>query len=102
MDGRKNLSILFTEIHMNSRDRRNSARTWRYDSYIDDQNNRVEDCFEWLNKNLGSCRWVGKHNPRWCWRPDMGQGPNFVMMRHGVILFFRKEKDYLSFLLKWG
>ena len=86
---------------MNSRDRRSVERAWPHCLYLHDNDGFVEDCFDWLHKNFGSCRWVGKRNPRWCWRPDMVGGPSFTAYRQGVSVYFRKEKDYLAFLLKW-
>ena len=86
---------------MNSHDRRVTERRWPHCVYLHEGDGFVEDCFEWLHKNFGSCRWVGRNNPRWCWRPDMGQGPGFTIMRHGVEVFFRKKEDYAWFMLKW-
>jgi hypothetical protein len=85
---------------MNSRDRRRVERAWPHGVYIYEY--MFEECFDWLNTNFGSCRWQGKHNPRWCWRPDMVPGPNFSVYREGASVYFRKERDYLAFLLRWS
>lgn len=84
---------------MNSHDRRIVNRMWPYGIYL--YNNLAEECFPWLNKNFGSCSFKRRAMPRWCWKPDMGQGPSFTVIRHGVEVFFRKERDYLAFLLRW-
>ena len=86
---------------MNSHERRICERAWPYSVYIHAGGGLINDCFEWLNTNYGSNRMNRRRSPRWCYRPDMGQGPNFVIMQHGVSIFFRKEKDYAWFMLKW-
>ena len=86
---------------MNSHDRRVCERAWPHAAYLHNDGNLINDCTEWLNTNFGSCRWTGKRNPRWCYRPDYVAGPSFTMYRQGLSIFFRKDKDYVAFLLKW-
>ena len=85
---------------MNSRDRRTVNRLWPHSTYL--YNDLVEECFPWLEENFGSCSFKRRGMPRWCWRPDMGPGPSFTMMQHGVELHFRKKEDYAWFMLKWN
>jgi hypothetical protein len=85
---------------MNSHQRRTSNRFWLHYAYL--YNDQVEECFMWLHKNFGSCSFKTRRMPRWCWCPDLGQGPSFTMMRHGVEIYFRKKEDYAWFMLKWN
>ena len=85
---------------MNSHQRRTNNRFWAHGVYL--HNDQTEECFLWLHNNFGSCKFRTRRLPRWCWRPDMGQGPSFTVMRHGVEIYFRKKEDYAWFMLKWN
>lgn len=87
---------------MNSRDRRGVERAWPHSVYLHNYDSLIEDCFAWLNTNYGSCRWRGKHNPRWCWRTDWEPGLNFTQLCAGVSVHFRRERDYAWFMLRWN
>ena len=88
---------------MNSHERRIVERRWPYAiNIIEDEDNYVDDIFALLQKNLGSQGFTRKNNPRWCWRPHYESTGNFAHTAVGVQLYFRKEKDYSWFLLKWG
>lgn len=85
---------------MNSRDRRTVNRLWPYGAFLYDY--IADEVMEWMHANFGSCSFKRKGMPRWCWKPEMAPGPNFSMYREGVYVHFRKERDYLAFLLRWS
>ena len=84
---------------MNSHERRTTERRWPHCVFVN--NILAEECFPWMEENFGSSSFKRRRMPRWCWRPDMGQGPGFTIMRHGVEIYFRRKEDYTWFLLKW-
>ena len=86
---------------MNSHERRVTERYWPHAINISYDDDRYYDIVEWLNKNLGSCSFKRKNYPRWCWRPNWADMGNFSVGWVGTQLFFRKDKDYMAFLLKW-
>lgn len=85
---------------MNSHERRAANRMWPHYVYL--YNELAEECFPWLEENFGSCSFKRRRMPRWCWKPDMGQGPSFTMMQHGIEIYFRKKEDYAWFMLRWN
>ena len=86
---------------MNSHDRRVTERYWPHTINVSYDDDREYEIFEWLNKNFGSCSFKRRSTPRWCWRPNYVDVGNFAMAAVGTQLHFRKEKDYMAFLLKW-
>jgi hypothetical protein len=88
---------------MNSHDRRVTERYWPHCVEVghDSEDQRYYDIIEWLNKNFGSCSFKKKKMPRWCWRPAYTPLSGFTMYWSGTQIFFRKEKDYMTFLLRW-
>ena len=87
---------------MNSHQRRVCDRYWPYDIHLQCGNDLLDEILEWLTETFGSCKFKGKRMPVWCYRPEWvaGRG-NFTMHPYGASLFFRREKDYALFLLKW-
>ena len=88
---------------MNSHERRVVGRRWPHcitvDCASDDHSNEI---FDWLYTNFGSCWFNRKHNPRWVFRPYQESIGSFAMVTTGVQIFFRKEKDYAWFMMRWG
>lgn len=89
------------ETKMNSRDRRTVNRMWPHAIDVDHLDTRYYDIIEWLNKNFGSCSFKRRQMPRWCWRPTYIDAGNFSQVWSGTQLFFRRDKDYMAFLLRW-
>ena len=85
---------------MNSHDRRITERRWPYYVDINDDDELLKECAEWLWDNFGSCRFKSKANPRWCARINYAT-VGFGRYAIGAQIYFRKEKDYAWFLLKW-
>lgn len=73
---------------MNSKQKRYSARYWKYEVTLSGLDWFEEDRrAEWLVKNFGR---KGRGR-RYCWA---GWNPKYYQ--------FHKEKDYLAFIMKWG
>jgi hypothetical protein len=87
---------------MNSKQRRTCIRHWTYDTHISGGDDRLDECFEWLTKTFGSCSIKRKSPPKWYWRNEYipGRG-NFTMHSYGARVYFRNERDYATFLLRW-
>lgn len=85
---------------MNSHERRITERRWPYAININNDNELLCECIAWLGENYGSCKFIRKNNPRWCWRPNYNTD-QFAMYCIGAQLYFRKKTDYAWFLLKW-
>lgn len=86
---------------MNSHDRRTVNRAWPHSVVVDDNILFDQDCWTWLHTNFGSCSFKRRSMPRWCWRPSYLSMGNFTVANDGAEIFFRKEKDYMAFLLRW-
>lgn len=86
---------------MNSHERRVVERYWPHCVNVANDDARYADLVEWLNKNFGSCSFKRRQSPRWCWRPVYTDLGNFAHYWSQTQLYFRKEKDYLAFLLRW-
>ena len=86
---------------MNSHQRRVCDRYWPYDIHLQCGNDLLDEILEWLTETFGSCSFKRRSTPRWCWRPNYVDVGNFAMAAVGTQLHFRKEKDYMAFLLKW-
>ena len=85
---------------MNSHGRRVVERRWPY--AIDINNDELlSECAEWLHINFGTCRFSRKNNPLWCFRLNYIT-VGFARYANGAQIYFRKERDYLAFLLKWS
>ena len=88
---------------MNSHERRVTERRWPHCVIVDYNSDEHEnEIFDWLYTNFGSCWFTRRNNPAWCFRPNLEYAGNFVMITSGAQIFFRKERDYLAFLLKWA
>jgi hypothetical protein len=87
---------------MNSHDRRVSDRYWPHAIEVDHDDPRFHDICEWLNKNFGSSSFKRRQPPRWVWRPNYMNVGNFSQVWTGTQFFFRKDKDYTAFLLRWN
>lgn len=85
---------------MNSHERRTTERRWPYSVAIDNDNESIGECAEWLHDNFGTCRFNTRANPRWCFRLNYIT-VGFARYADGAQIYFRKERDYLAFLLKW-
>ena len=88
------------DIKVNSHDRRVCDRYWPHAVSLNNEDSRYYDIVEWLNTNFGSCSFKRRSMPRWCWRPSYQDAGNFSVWE-GTDIFFRKDKDYTAFLLKW-
>jgi hypothetical protein len=86
---------------MNAHDRRVTDRYWPHCINVSYDDDRFLEIHEWLNKNFGSSSFRRRRPPRWCWRPNYTDVGNFAMVAVGSQLHFRKEKDYMAFLLRW-
>lgn len=86
---------------MNSHDRRVCNRYWPHAVCVSLDDERYGNIFEWLIKNFGSCSFKRRQPPRWVWRPDYMDIGNFSQAWVGTQFFFRKDKDYTAFLLRW-
>lgn len=86
---------------MNARDRRTVNRMWPHSVVVDDHILFDQDCWTWLHKNFGSCSFKRRGMPRWCWRPSYYDVGSFAVACDGAEIFFRKERDYTAFLLRW-
>lgn len=86
---------------MNSHERRVVERYWRHAINVYHDDDRYNDIVAWLNLNFGSCNFKRRHMPRWCWRPHYESIGNFSQMWTGDQLYFRKDRDYTAFLLRW-
>lgn len=86
---------------MNSHDRRTTNRFWPYGVHLDMEHKSLNEVLEWLTYTFGSCSFKTRRTPRWCWKPEYVDNGNFTMRQHGAWVFFRKDKDYALFLLKW-
>ena len=87
---------------MNSHQRRVCERQWPHCvvvKYASD--NYANNIFNWLYTNFGSCWFTRRNNPRWVFRPNQESVGSFAMVTTGAQIFFRKEKDYAWFMLKW-
>ena len=85
---------------MNSHQRRTNDRFWPHGIFV--ETNALDDVLDWLTETFGSCSSKTRKMPRWCYRPEyIPSRGNFVMHQHGASIYFRKEKDYAMFLLKW-
>jgi hypothetical protein len=85
---------------MNSHERRIVERRWRHAININNDNELLDECLQWLSENLGSCGFTRRNNPRWCWRPNYNTN-QFAQYCIGAQIFFRYDRDYAWFLLKW-
>ena len=85
---------------MNSHQRRVVERKWPYCVTVSDEE-LADQCLDWLKKNMGSCSFAGRRWPRWCWRPEYTSFSNFSVQEDGVQVYFRSDKDYAWFMLKW-
>ena len=85
---------------MNSRERRTTERRWPYSVAIDNDDELLAACSEWLWTNFGTCQFNSRANPRWCFRLTYID-VSFARYANGAQIYFRKERDYLAFLLKW-
>lgn len=86
---------------MNSRQRRTTERYWPHAVFLHHGGHLVEDCYVWLNETLGTSQFNRRRPPRWCFRAEYQTGPDFSRYLKGMSVFFRYEKDYVAFLLKW-
>ena len=86
---------------MNSHERRVVERRWPHAINIDHDDDLLDECFQWLTNNFGTCYFYKKNNPRWVWRPNYSDAQNFAYHIIGAQIFFRKKEDYSWFLLKW-
>jgi hypothetical protein len=87
---------------MNSHERRVTERRWPHCiNVINDSDDYVNEVFDWLYINFGSCWFTRKNNPRWCFRPHHESVGNFVLNTVGAQIFFRKKEDYAWFMLRW-
>ena len=86
---------------MNSKQRRTGNRHWPYDVVISASDERLEECFEWLTATFGSNSFKRRQPPQWFWRNEYTSGGNFTMYGYGARVFFRRERDYAAFLLRW-
>lgn len=87
---------------MNSHERRVVERAWPHAINLLYDDDRFEEIFRWLSRNFGSPYFKRKQLPRWCYRPHYEDMGSFAMMCVGEQLFFRKDKDYMAFLLRWN
>lgn len=84
---------------MNSHQRRTLERYWPHGVYVEGIE-LTDACYKWLTDTFGSCKFTQRRMPRWCCRPEY-QTVSFAQYSKGMSVFFRKEKDYVAFLLKW-
>lgn len=86
---------------MNSRERRTTDRRWPWAIDINHNDELLEQCSAWLHTNYGSCRFSRRHNPLWCFRLNYDY-ISFAKYAIGAQIYFRRERDYMAFLLKWS
>ena len=86
---------------MNSHERRVCERRWPHAIDINHDEELLTDCSRWLHDNFGSCRFNRRHNPRWCFRLNYDY-LGLAKYSIGAQIYFRKERDYLAFLLRWS
>ena len=87
---------------MNSHQRRTTERFWPHGAHLQCSDQELDECLKWLTETFGSCSFKRRKTPLWCYRPEYipGRG-NFTMHSYGASIFFRRERDYTAFLLRW-
>ena len=86
---------------MNSHERRVCERSWPFAIDINHDKELLNECSDWLWKNFGTCKFNTRRRPRWCFRLNYVAATSFARYAIGAQIYFRKERDYLAFLLKW-
>lgn len=85
---------------MNSHERRTTERRWPYYVDINNDDELLGECAEWLWDNFGTCKFNTRANPRWCFRLNYTD-VSFARYATGAQIYFRRKEDYTWFLLKW-
>ena len=86
---------------MNSHQRRVCERSWLHAIDINHDDELLTECSAWLHDNFGSNRFNRRRSPRWCFRLNY-DSVSFARYAIGAQIYFRKERDYLAFILKFG
>jgi hypothetical protein len=86
---------------MNSHQRRTTDRRWPHAININNDDELLTECSAWLHTNYGSSRFGRKRYPRWCFRLNYDY-IGLASYAIGAQIYFRKERDYLAFLLRWS